>query len=156
MSKSLHVQENTTYPSFAKRWPQWKFKCEEVIVFCVCRKAHKNSYWSEPTLKYILPCHHRSLKYCHVHLFEEEHTLLLSLGNIWLKGFLLPNYHYNSLSMSESFGFSVSVQTETLFKTCWSTSVETDSRCVTTSLLASCVFSSSRSLLNGIYSYICY
>lgn len=55
---------------------------------CVCAERHNSwDIWPEPTLKYILPCHHHSLKYCHVHLFE-EHTLLLSLGNIWLMGFL--------------------------------------------------------------------
>lgn len=57
-------------------------------ILCVCAERHNSwDIWSEPTLKYILPCHHHSLKYCHVHLFE-EHTLLLSLGNIWLMGFL--------------------------------------------------------------------
>lgn len=140
---NLFMCKSTTHTKFCEEVASMEIQIwRSHFILCVCRKAHKNSYWSEPTLKYILPYHHRSLKYCHVHLFEdfEEHTLLLSLGNIWLKGFLLPNYHYNSLSMSESFGFSVSVQTETLFKTCWSMSVETDSRCVTTSLLACVVW----------------
>lgn len=72
--------------------------------------------WSEPTLNYHLkPCFKvlPHLSFWRAYLQPD------------LKSKPLVTIFQNLLSLGESFGFSTSVQTETLWKTCWGTSAKT-------------------------------